>query len=95
MGFFDQFAVDGKKVDGSEENSSVTVASIIPGGTKAVAMIEEVKWDEYQGDRKVRYAGSLQAADLQSALFSKALRFSTKTKTRHSVQLTYFVAYSC
>lgn len=54
MGFFDQFAVDGKKVDGSEENSSVQVSSIVPGGTKAIAALEEIKWDEYQGTEKVK-----------------------------------------
>ena len=54
MGFFDQFAHEGKTVDGSEENTTVQTSSIVPGGTKAVAMLEEVKWDEYEGHRKVK-----------------------------------------
>lgn len=54
MGFFDQFAQDGKKVDGSEENTIVQTSSFVPGGTRAVAMIEECKWDEYQGHEKIK-----------------------------------------
>lgn len=54
MSFFDQFAQDGKKVDGSKENTVVQTSNTIPGGTKAKAIIEEMKWDEYEGHRKVK-----------------------------------------
>ena len=43
MGFFDQFSQDGKTVDGSEENTTVVTSNILPGGTRAVSIIEEVK----------------------------------------------------
>ena len=82
MGFFDQFAVDGKKVDGSEENSSVPVALIIPGGTKAVAMIEEVKWDEYQGDRKVKVRWKLASGSFAKRVVFQSIKIFDKDENK-------------
>ena len=82
MGFFDQFAVDGKKVDGSEENSSVPVSSIVPGGTKAVAVIEEVKWDEYEGNRKVKVRWKLASGGFaKRVIFQNIEIFAKDRKT--------------
>lgn len=65
MGFFDQFAHEGKKVDGSEENTTVHTSSTLPGGTRAVSVIEEMKWDEYEGVRKIKVRWKLADTDLK------------------------------
>ncbi len=63
MSFFNQFAFEGKAVDGSEENTTVQTSSIVPGGTKAVSVLEEIKWDEYEGHRKIKVRWKLAAGE--------------------------------
>ena len=88
MSFFNQFAFEGKDVDGSEENTVVQQASIIPGGTKAVAMIEEVKWDEYETPDGYVYfhnsvTGETRWAAEFSALLARTMLWRTRTARMH------------
>lgn len=83
MGFFDQFAHEGKKVDGSEENTVVQTSSTVPGGTKAVSIIEEVRWDEYEGHRKVKVRWKLVAGGFANrVIFQNIDLFAVKYGTQ-------------
>lgn len=65
MSFFDKYAFDGKKVDGSAEQSNVQANDFIPGGTRAIANIEEFKWNEFQGKRTIRIRWKLIDGDFK------------------------------
>jgi len=93
MGFFDQFAHEGKKVDGSEENTTVQTSSFIPGGTRAVAMIESMKWDEYEGHRKVKVQWRLAAGDFaKQVVFQNIDLFAKKFGTQEDDEKKAFRA---
>ncbi|AUR91794.1 hypothetical protein NVP1164O_58 [Vibrio phage 1.164.O._10N.261.51.A7] len=93
MGFFDQFAHEGKKVDGSEENATVQTSSIVPGGTKAVAMLESVKWDEYEGNRKVKAQWKIAAGTFTGrVVFQNIELFAKKFGTQEADEKKAFRA---